>query len=112
MGAGEGDLRLQGLALNRLEVHVGAGKLTLDLRGDWKKNLEAEIHGGVGSATILLPKRVGVRVNASGGIGAINGHGLKRDGEDYVNEAYGQSPVTLRLDIQGGIGEISLQPER
>ncbi|HXN23501.1 MAG TPA: toast rack family protein [Candidatus Dormibacteraeota bacterium] len=112
MGAGEGDLRLQGLALNRLEVHVGAGKLTLDLRGGWKKDLETEIHGGVGSATILLPKSVGVRVNASGGIGAINGGGLKRDGEDYVNESYGKSPVTLRLDIRGGIGEISLQPER
>lgn len=112
MGAGQGNLRLQGLSLTRLEAHVGAGELTLDLRGDWKKNLEGEIHGGVGSATILLPKNVGVRVNASGGIGSVNGGGLQRDGDDYVNEAYGKSPVTLRLDVKGGIGEINLQPER
>lgn len=111
MGAGQGDLRLQGLSLTRLEVHVGAGQLTLDLRGDWKKNLDTEIHGGVGSATIRLPKNVGVRVNATGGIGAISAGGLRRDGDEYVNEAYGKSPVTLRVDIRGGIGEISLQPE-
>lgn len=111
MGAGQGDLRLQGLSLTRLEAHVGAGQLTLDLRGDWHKNLDAEVHGGVGSATIRLPKNVGVRVTATGGIGAINAGGLKRDGDEYVNEAYGKSPVTLRLDIHGGIGEISLQPE-
>lgn len=111
LGAGQGDLRLQGLLLTRLEVHIGAGELTLDLRGDRSKSLDAEIHGGVGSATIRLPKNVGVRVNASGGIGSINAGGLRRDGDAYVNDAYGKSPVTVRLEIQGGVGEISLQPE-
>lgn len=111
MGAGQGDLRLQGLSLTRLEVHVGAGELALDLRGDWKKNLDAEIHGGVGSATIRLPRNVGVRISASGGIGSINAGGLRRDGDEYFNEAYGKSPVTIRMDFRGGIGEINLRPE-
>jgi hypothetical protein len=107
----QSDLRFPGVPITRLEVHVGAGQLDLDLRGDWKKDLDVEIHGGVGSATVRLPKKAGVRVNASGGIGAVSAGGLRRDGSEYVNEAYGQSPVTLHLDIRGGIGEISLQPE-
>lgn len=111
MGAGRGDLRLQGLSLTQLEMHMGAGEFSLDLRGDWKKNLDAEIHGGVGSATIRLPKNVGVRVSATGGIGSISAGGLRREGDEYFNEVYGKSPVTLRLDVRGGIGEINLQPD-
>ena len=64
-----------------------------------KKDLDAEIHGGVGHAIIYLPVDVGVRVHATGGIGSISAGGLKRDGDEYVNELYGKSPVTLRLDV-------------
>jgi len=108
MGAGQGDLILRDLSLTKLDIQLGAGQLTADLTGDWKKDVDVNIEGGVGSATIRLPGSVGVRVNASGGIGSINVRGLKRDGDAYVNDAYGKSPVTLRLSIEGGIGEINL----
>ncbi len=111
MGAGHGDLNLRGLSLTRLSVEVGAGQLTLDLTGDWKKDLQADIRGGVGTATIRLPKSVGVAVNASGGIGSVNTHGLRRDGDEYVNDAYGKSRVTLRINVQGGVGTINLESE-
>jgi hypothetical protein len=46
--------------------------------------------------------------DAQGGIGGITARGLvKRDGE-YVNDAYGHSKTTVRLDIRGGIGAINL----
>jgi hypothetical protein len=47
-------------------------------------------------------------VNAEGGIGAVNAHGLKRDGDAYVNDAYGKSPTTIDMTIHGGVGEINL----
>jgi predicted membrane protein len=89
---------------------MGAGQFTADLTGNWKKDIEADIHGGVGHAIILLPEDVGVRVRATGGIGSISSGGLKRDGDEYVNEMYGKSPVTLRLDVSGGVGNIELRP--
>ena len=110
MGAGKSDFKVGDLALTRLEIDMGAGQVTADLTGDWKKDLDAEIHGGVGHALILLPVDVGVRVHATGGIGSISGGGLKRDGDEYVNEMYGKSPVTLRLDVSGGVGNIELRP--
>ena len=110
MGAGQSDLRVGGLSLTRLDISMGAGQFTADLTGDWKKDLDAEIHGGVGHAIILLPEDVGVRVHATGGIGSINSGGLKRDGDEYVNDMYGKSPVTLRLDVSGGVGNIDLRP--
>jgi hypothetical protein len=52
-----------------------------------------------------------VVVHASGGIGSINAHGLKHDGDEYTNDVYGKTPATIRLKVEGGVGEINLIPE-
>jgi hypothetical protein len=111
MGAGRGNLRLRDVALTRLSMNLGAGQADVDLTGDRKADLTADIEGGVGEANIRLPKNVGVIVNASGGIGTIDAHGLKHDGDEYTNEAYGKSPVTIHLKVEGGIGRIGLTQE-
>jgi hypothetical protein len=108
-GAGRARLTLGGLALSRLDVEIGAGETMVDLAGDWKNDLTANIEGGVGKATVRLPSDVGVRASAHGGIGAIHVHGLKKDGDAYVNEAYGKSPVTVKVQVEGGVGEINLE---
>jgi hypothetical protein len=109
MGAGRATLALSGMALSRLELNMGAGEAAVDLTGDWKKDLSAQIHGGVGRATIRLPKDVGVHVVAQGGLGRINAGDLQKQGDAYVNDQYGKSTVTLRLEVEGGVGEINLE---
>lgn len=111
MGAGQGNLRLRDIPVTRLQVHMGAGQVDVDLTGNREKDLDAEIEGGVGQATIRLPTEVGVVVHASGGLGAINAHGFKHDGDEYRNDAYGKSPATIHLKVEGGVGEISLIQE-
>ena len=108
VGAGESYLRLGGLDIQRLKIHMGAGRLDLDLAGPRKANLDATIEGGVGSALIHLPKDVGVRVEASGGIGSISADGLHRLGDAYQNDAYGKTPTSIDMTVHGGIGEIDL----
>ena len=112
VGAGQGEFQLGGLALTGLRLNMGAGQVTVDLRGDWKKDLEATIQGGVGQATIHLPGNVGVRVHATSGIGAVTTSGLEHRDDYYVNSAYGKSPVTLHLNIEKGIGTIELVADR
>jgi hypothetical protein len=73
--------------------------------------LTADIEGGVGEAQIRLPKNVGVIVEASGGIGSVDAHGLKRQGDRYVNDAYGKSAATIHLKVEGGVGHIGLTQE-
>jgi hypothetical protein len=111
MGAGRGNLRLRDIDVTRLNLDMGAGQVDVDFTGDRKSDLTADIEGGVGQANIRLPKNVGVIVNASGGIGTIDAHGLKHDGDEYTNELYGKSPVTIHLKVQGGVGTISLTQE-
>jgi hypothetical protein len=109
MGAGRATLTLAGLALTRLELNMGAGETTVDLTGNWKKDLSAQIHGGVGRATIRLPREVGVHVVAQGGLGSINARDFQKQGDAYVNDQYGKSPVTLQIEVEGGVGEINLE---
>ena len=109
MGAGESDLDLDSLTLTGLDLEVGAGETTVDLTGDYAQDFDSSIEGGVGEATVLVPSEVGVRVRAEGGLGKINAEGFWREGDAYVNDAYGDSDATLDVDVQGGVGQINLQ---
>jgi predicted membrane protein len=111
MGAGQSNLRLNGVEVKNLDIHMGAGQLDLDLTGPRSTSMTGTIEGGVGQATVRLPKDVGVRVEASGGIGSVDSRDLKRDGDAYVNDSYGKTPTSIELTIHGGIGEIRLIQE-
>jgi hypothetical protein len=111
MGAGQGNLNFRDVSLTRLDLNLGAGQVDVDLTGDRKGDLTADIEGGVGQANIRLPKKIGVIAHASGGIGSIRTDGLKEDGGAYTNEAYGKSSATIHLKVEGGIGEIVLSQE-
>jgi hypothetical protein len=111
MGAGQGNLNLRGMPITKLELNMGAGQVNADLTGDRKEDLTADIEGGVGEAEIRLPRNVGVIVQASGGIGSLDTHGLKHQGDRYVNEAYGKPGPTIHLKVEGGVGHINLVEE-
>src|SRR6202007_2179741 len=97
--------------VTRRDMTMGAGQADLDLTGDRRKDLIANLEGGVGQVTIRLPRKVGVVVRASGGIGSIDAHGLRHENGEYTNEAYGKTPATIRLKVEGGVGQISLIEE-
>ena len=107
-GAGEGRLDLGSLNLRSVEIHMGVGELRLDLRGTPKSDYTINLRGGVGEVTVYLPEGIGVVADAQGGIGGITARGLQKRGGEYVNDAYGRSKTTVRLDIRGGIGAINL----
>src|SRR4051812_47269610 len=103
-GAGQARLNLGDLALRTLTVHMGAGQVDLDLRGTPARDYDVDVSGGVGQATIKLPRNVGIRAEAHGGIGQIDVTGLeKRDGY-YQNGLWDNAKVNVRLKVQGGIG--------
>ena len=69
------------------------------------------VHGGVGSATIRVPASVSIAASASGGIGSISVEGLEKQGNRWVNAKVPSGPVTIDLDVQGGVGEIRIVAE-
>ena len=108
-GAGTSTLLLGSLALTGLDVKLGVGDTTLNLAGNRSHSFNATIQSGVGELTVVLPRRVGVRVTAKHGIGEIDAHGLRQDGDTYVNSTYGSSHVTVNVTIEQGVGTIVLE---
>lgn len=111
IGAGEGNIDLRGMDVRSLTLKGGVGQINLDLSGPRKSSLDGMIKGGIGTVKVRLPKEVGVRVHAKGGIGDVSGHGLTEHDGEYTNSLTGLSPVTVNLEIEGGIGTVDLTQE-
>ncbi len=111
VGAGSSDLKLAGLSLTGLDINVGAGTSTIDLTGDWARDLDVNIDAGAGSVNVRLPREVGAHVYVEPGPHVIETGGLTLDRDTYTNAAYGVSNVTLRVDVEAGIGLVNLEVE-
>lgn len=110
LGAGDAEINASdNPELERLEFDIGAGQAEIDLSGSWTDDVEVDIRGGVGETTLRLPSDIGVRVEISRGIGDTDTSGLSRQDGAWVNEAYGESDVTMEVQIQAGIGRIDLE---
>jgi hypothetical protein len=83
---------------------VGAGETAVNLTSDYDRDFDASLEDEVGEAAVLVPSEVGVRTKAEGGLGEINAKGFRREGDSYVNDAYGDPEVILNTNVQGGVG--------
>jgi hypothetical protein len=109
LGAGQGDLTLASLSLTELQLKAGVGEAVVDLSGAWDHDVLATLQGGVGELTVRLPGQMGVVVRISGGLGSVNTIGLNQEDGSYVNDAYGTAGSTLTVEINGGVGEVTLE---
>lgn len=111
VGGGSGDLKLSDLALTELDASFGAGDYLIDLSGDWEQDLRAAIDAGAANIRLRLPSEVGARVAVDTGPAAVTARGLTKEGNVYTNAAYGESPVTLTIDLDIGVGLVTLEAE-
>jgi hypothetical protein len=111
LGAGEARLRMGSMNLSRIEINEGAGELDLDLLGAPKRSYDVYVNGGVGSATIRVPRSVAIEATAAGGIGDVKVRGLEKRGNSWYNPEHANDAVTIRLDVKGGVGEITITAE-
>ena len=109
LGAGRGELRLDGLQLAGLDVQTGAGAAIVDLTGARVRDLHATIEGGAGEITVRLPRDIGARVEVHKGIGEVRADGLRGQGAAWVNDAWGTTAATLQLTVEAGVGTVTLE---
>jgi hypothetical protein len=108
LGAGEANLVLGEMNLTSVEMNIGAGKVTMDLRGEPKHDYSVQIRGGVGETIVYLPKDAGISARATKGLGDISTDGLEQRDGVWINPDRVGAPATVRLDVKGGVGAIRL----
>jgi len=109
MGMGKSEVDLKGLNLRRFSLEAGVGEGSVDLSGPRPSDLDAAIKAGVGKLSLVLPNDIGVRVKAQAGLGHVDAGGLKADGDAWVNEAWGKTKTSVRVEVEGGIGEVEMR---
>jgi hypothetical protein len=62
----------------------------------------------VGELTVILPSEMGVRVNTDTALVSVIANNMIKDDDGYVNQAYGTAEHTLTLDLQAGVGSVTL----
>ena len=107
-GVSQADLDLRQLRLTRLDLKTGVGEVRLRLadRGPY----DAYINGGIGKLWVEIPEGVEARVRIDGGIGSINvDNRFQHVGNDYVTREYRATSDAVDVDIDGGIGTITVR---
>ena len=108
LGAGEVTLELGRMNLGRVDVNIGAGEVDMDLRGEPRRDYSVYIRGGVGETKVRLPRGARIEATAVKGLGEIDVEGLERRGNVWTNPDPADTPVTVRVDVKGGVGKINL----
>lgn len=108
LGTGVVELVVGGMLLSELEIEAGAGNVTLDLTGDWRRSMEGAIAIGAGDVTIRAPRETGVKITADQGVGVVRSADFAVSDGAYVNAAYGTTTTQIEIQIEQGAGYIDL----
>ncbi len=112
VGAGNGSLDFSELDLRNLRIEAGVGNFVIDVSGDRQQDIDVDIEGGVGNIEVIVPERVGVRLDRDMGVGTTDAPGFHKRGGVYVNDAYGETEATINIRIEAGVGMISIHSSR
>ncbi len=93
-----------------VDVRNSAGAIEVDLTGRWFRDVTVTVENSAGSIVIRLPRDVGVYAVASSTAGDLSTGELEEGpGGAYVNDLYGNSPVTIRLTVRNSAGNITFE---
>jgi hypothetical protein len=106
-GVGRSTLDLRDVQLSDLIINTGVGETNLTLAtGTYK----ADVSTGVGAMTIRLPDDVAAKVSLERGLGAVTVRGDFDKAEDvYTSPDYATADNRIDLQVQGGVGAITIQ---
>jgi len=89
---------------------VGAGSLTATYRSEALPNNPLELTVGAGSATLIIPQEVGIRLEYNLGLGKIVVDGNSLTGQGlYTTENYQQATTKLSLKAEVGLGQLAIE---
>ncbi len=109
-GVGKVAMDLSDLKVTKLDLETGVGETIITFPAAAGLT-SASIDTGIGGVTVRIPDGVGARVHVSQGIGSVrvDSKRFTRSGDDYTSTDYHTAENRLDLEIDGGIGSITIQ---
>jgi hypothetical protein len=101
-------LRLGNANLDQFSFDGGLGTYTFDFTGEWERSAQARIQAGASQVVLRVPEDIGVRV-CPGDLRSGNYGGLSEVDGCYVNPLYQRSDVQLDVDIDLGLGSLTVR---
>ncbi|MFC1559045.1 hypothetical protein ACFL39_00455 [Gemmatimonadota bacterium] len=102
---------LGNLAIEMLDVNGFAGVCTLDLTGSIKMRRQVRVDMEMGEITVIVPEGVAVeaRISKLGFLADVDlPRGWDQDGRYAYSPGAHRGEVDIKLDIRGGIGQITI----
>jgi hypothetical protein len=110
-GVGNSRLDLRGLRITNLSLGSGVGQTVVTLPASGR--VTARVESGVGETNIFIPRGTESRVRVSNGIGAVQISGdYQRIGDVHTSSGFETANNRIELEIEGGVGRISVEAER
>ncbi|MDT8368280.1 MAG: LiaF-related protein [Longimicrobiales bacterium] len=101
-------LRLGNLNLERLDVTLGVGDLTLDFSGALERDIEVTIDMGLGSLELRLPEAVGLRLEKSSFLTSFDTEGFERRDGVYYSSNWDDASRRIDVTIDAAFGSIRI----
>lgn len=111
LAAGAAEFRASGLGnarFDRLRFEGAVGNVTLDFRGAWSADAEAEIAMGLGALKLVLPAGVGVEIQKSGLLAGFDPAGMTKAGDAWRTANWEGARYRLRLRLRAAFGRIEV----
>jgi hypothetical protein len=106
-GVGEMDaVGLGNLNFRNLEFEGGVGEAKIDFTGEWKQNADIKIQVGVGAVTLIVPRSIGVRVEAPNSfLSGLHLDSFNKVDSFYYSDNYDTAQIRISIRVVTGIGE-------
>ncbi len=99
---------LGNLSPETLNVQGGVGDLSLDFSGAWRSDVDANVHMGLGSLRLDVPRGIGVRVRKSSMLAAFEAPDMVKQGDLWTSAGYDNAQRHLNIQIDAAFGTIRL----
>ena len=99
---------LGNLNAERISLEGGVGEVVLDFTGTWRADTQASVQMGLGSLTLQLPRRLGVRVSKEGFLAPFDSQELVKRGNVFYSQNWERAEHKLSLDIEAALGSIKV----
>lgn len=101
-------LRAGNAAPEFIRASVGVGSLSLDLGGEWTRDIELDANVALGGLSVHVPPDAGVRIDASTFLVGFEKAGLLKRGDAWVTPEFDAATRHVRIRMQGAFGAFNL----